>query len=54
MVEKNFDFVIGIVFDGVGYGIDGNIWGGEVFYLGYEDVERLVILIIIFFWVGIW
>lgn len=49
MVEKNFDFVIGIVFDGVGYGIDGNIWGGEVFYLGYEDVERLVYIDYYFF-----
>ncbi|MDK2915288.1 MAG: hydrogenase maturation protein HypF, partial [Thermococcaceae archaeon] len=41
MAEKNLDSVIGIALDGVGYGTDGNTWGGEVLYLGYEDVERL-------------
>ncbi|MDI3475864.1 MAG: hydrogenase maturation protein HypF [Thermococcaceae archaeon] len=41
MAEKNLDSVIGIALDGVGYGTDGNTWGGEVLYLSYEDVERL-------------
>ena len=32
MAENNLiDNTIGIVFDGVGLGFDGNIWGGEVF-----------------------
>ena len=32
MAENNLiDNIIGIVFDGVGLGVDGNIWGGEVF-----------------------
>ncbi len=41
MAEGGFDEVVGIALDGVGYGTDGSTWGGEVIYLGYEDVERL-------------
>ena len=32
--------VIGFSFDGTGYGIDGAIWGGEVFVGGYTHFER--------------
>ncbi len=32
--------VIGIVFDGTGYGVDGNIWGGEVLICDSEHFER--------------
>jgi hydrogenase maturation protein HypF len=33
--------VIGLSFDGTGYGEDGAIWGGEVLYCGYGSFERL-------------
>lgn len=33
--------VIGLSFDGTGYGEDGAIWGGEVLVGGYAEVERV-------------
>ncbi len=33
--------VIGIAFDGAGYGVDGAIWGGEVMIAEYRDFHRL-------------
>jgi hydrogenase maturation protein HypF len=44
MAEHNIggkDRVIGIAFDGTGYGDDGAIWGGEVLLAGYSGFERL-------------
>ena len=33
--------VIGVAFDGTGYGDDGNIWGGEFLIADYADYERV-------------
>ncbi|MFW9901715.1 MAG: carbamoyltransferase HypF [Candidatus Thorarchaeota archaeon] len=33
--------IIGISTDGVGYGEDGNIWGGEILLSSYDDYSRL-------------
>ncbi|WP_297073884.1 carbamoyltransferase HypF [Thermococcus sp.] len=41
LAERKIESAVGIALDGVGYGTDGNVWGGEVLYLSYEDVERL-------------
>jgi len=41
MAEHKLDEpVIGISYDGTGYGTDGNIWGGEIFLADYRKFER--------------
>lgn len=33
--------VLGVVFDGYGYGTDGKAWGGELFYFESDNISRL-------------
>ncbi len=39
MAEKGLNRAVAITVDGVGYGMDGTVWGGEVLYIDLEKLE---------------
>jgi len=41
MGEHGVDDMVGIAVDGVGYGVDGAIWGGEVLHCSMSDFVRV-------------
>ncbi len=41
---SNNDRVVGIAIDGMGYGDDGSIWGGEILIASYRDYRRIASL----------
>ncbi|MEA2053910.1 MAG: carbamoyltransferase HypF [Candidatus Thermoplasmatota archaeon] len=41
MGEFGVNETVGIAIDGIGYGEDGNIWGGEVLHCSFSDYERV-------------
>lgn len=42
MAENDMDEpVIGVAFDGIGYGTDGNMWGGEFMMADYQSFNRM-------------
>lgn len=41
MAEHRIERALAVVFDGLGLGSDGNLWGGEFLLSGYDDFERL-------------
>ena len=44
MAENELDApVLGVSWDGIGYGLDGTIWGGEFLKINERDFERFAI-----------
>jgi len=39
MAERGLDKAVAIAVDGVGYGFDGSVWGGEVLYIDFEKQD---------------
>ncbi|MBQ9444354.1 MAG: carbamoyltransferase HypF [Lachnospiraceae bacterium] len=40
MAEHGLTHTIGVAMDGTGYGKDGKIWGGEIFYISGSNADR--------------
>lgn len=41
MAESGIEKIVGISCDGIGYGTDGKIWGGEILVCGFSAFERM-------------
>ena len=41
MAEHGLDESLALVFDGTGYGTDGNLWGAELLHVNSEGFKRL-------------
>jgi len=41
LVDRNIDECVVLTLDGLGYGIDGNYWGGEILFTNKEGFKRL-------------
>ncbi len=41
MLDHNLDEIVILSLDGLGYGDDGNFWGGEVLYSSFENYDRV-------------
>jgi len=41
MAENELDEIVGIVCDGLGYGLNGEIWGGEILYCNKNEFKRI-------------
>ena len=39
-LPEHHDKIFGVALDGMGYGTDGTMWGGEFFITNYTDYER--------------
>ena len=42
IAEHNIEYpLLGVAWDGTGYGLDNTIWGGEFFYLTQDKIQRI-------------